>query len=177
MPVTLPQDAPADLLRPDAGPSRKPTRAEAWSGLKSWPRRRWIVALAVAVGTTLVIALGTAMIPNPIIVRSVPTTTWAWPALIVTAVLSGLLFATYVRTGDAPEEDVNKMGLLGGFLTFIAVGCPVCNKIALLALGYTGALQWFAPVQPFIGVFGIALLLYALDRRLAGDIYCPVKSA
>ncbi|EPR75477.1 hypothetical protein ADILRU_2020 [Leifsonia rubra CMS 76R] len=31
-------------------------------------------------------------------------------------------------------------------LAWFAVGCPVCNKIALLALGYTGALACPAPV-------------------------------
>jgi hypothetical protein len=80
----------------------------------------------------------------------VAVTGWAWPALIVTSVLAGLVAATYVRTGaPTAPDDVSRAGLVGGFLTYLAVGCPVCNKIALLALGYTGALQWFAPVQPF----------------------------
>lgn len=67
-----------------------------------------------------------------------------------------------------------RAGAVGGFLTYLAVGCPVCNKIALLALGYTGALQWFAPVQPVLAVAGVALLAYALRRRLAGEIACPL---
>jgi hypothetical protein len=53
----------------------------------------------------------------------------------------------------------------------------VCNKLALIALGYTGALQWFAPVQPVLAVAGIVLLAYALRRRLAGEIACPVPAA
>ena len=59
-------------------------------------------------------------------------------------------------------------------LAFFAVGCPVCNKLVLIALGYTGALQWFAPVQPFLAVGGIALLGWALRARLRGQLACPV---
>ena len=53
----------------------------------------------------------------------------------------------------------------------------MCNKIALLALGYTGALQWFAPVQPLLAVGAVALLGYALWRRLRGEIACETFPA
>ena len=59
-------------------------------------------------------------------------------------------------------------------LSFLAVGCPVCNKIALLALGYSGALQWFAPLQPVLALAGVALLAWALRARLRGAVTCPV---
>ena len=111
--------------------------------------------------TALVIALPTAMIPSPVFGREIPTTWWAWPVLAVTSVLSGLLFATYVREPggqESGEASINRGGAAGGLLAFFAVGCPVCNKLALIALGYTGALQWFAPVQPFLGVAAIGLL-------------------
>ncbi len=126
--------------------------------------------------TVVVVAIPTAMISNPVFGREVATTAWAWPALIVTAVLSGLLFGTYVRRGDEDPAATTegRAGALGGFLTFIAVGCPVCNKIALLALGYTGAIQWFAPVQPWLAVGAVVLLSWALVRRLANADACPV---
>lgn len=46
------------------------------------------------------------------------------------------------------------------------------HKLALIALGYTGALQWFAPVQPFLGVAAVGLLLWALRARLQGHLAC-----
>jgi hypothetical protein len=55
------------------------------------------------------------------------------------------------------------------------VGCPVCNKIALIALGTTGAMQYFAPVQPYLALFGILFLLYALQKRLVGESMCAVN--
>lgn len=143
----------------------------AWRGVLAWPRRRWVVAAAWAIGTVLVVGVPTAMIPTPIFGREIPTTWWAWPVLVATAVVGGLLGATYVR---GAEEKLDARGLAGGLLAYFAVGCPVCNKLALVALGYAGAMQWFAPVQPWLGVLALVLLAYALDRRLRGEIACPV---
>lgn len=145
--------------------------------LRLWTRRRWVAAATASVVTALVVALPTAMIPTPVFGREIPTTWWAWPVLAVTSVLSGLLFATYVREPGDPasgEATINRGGAAGGLLAFFAVGCPVCNKLALIALGYTGALQWFAPVQPFLGVAAVGLLLWALRARLQGQLACSV---
>jgi len=143
--------------------------------LKAWSTRRWWSATAASVVTALVVAVPTAMVPTPLFGREVPTTWWAWPALVATSLLGGLLLATYVREpGAAPAEaTVDRRGAAGGLLTFFAVGCPVCNKIALLALGYTGALRWFAPVQPVLALAGVALLGWALRSRLRGQVACP----
>ncbi len=145
-----------------------------WRSLRHWPTRRWWAAAAAVLGTIVVVGVPTELIPNPVFGRAVPVTWWAWPALVLTAALSGLLLATYVRDPAAPTAGPARAGAVGGLLTYLAVGCPVCNKIALLALGYTGALQWFAPVQPLLAVGGAALLIYALHRRLAGEIACPL---
>ena len=140
--------------------------------LRRWPARRWLVAALWALATVLVVGVPTVLVPTPVFGRAVPVTWWAWPALVVTSVLAGLVAATYVRDAQAPA-DVSRRGLLGTFLTYLAVGCPVCNKVALLALGYAGALQWFAPVQPLLAIAGIGLLVYALRARLAGEQACP----
>lgn len=146
-----------------------------WRTPASWTPRRWLVAVVAAVGTVVAIALPTAMIPNPVFGRAIPTTWWAWPVLAVTAGLGGLLAATYVRDGREVER-APRAGMVGGLLAYFAVGCPVCNKIALLALGYTGALQWFAPAQPVLAAAGIVLLAFALRQRLRGEVACPVPA-
>ncbi len=143
--------------------------------IAAWPARRWWTAALSAMSVVAVVGVPTAMIPSPFFGRAVPTTWWAWPVLLVTAVLAGLLTATYVGNPAAPVRE-SRFGLAGGLLSYVAVGCPVCNKVALLALGYTGALQWFAPVQPLLGVAGIGLLAFALWRRLLGERACPVET-
>ena len=68
------------------------------------------------------------------------------------------------------------MGIAGSMLAWFAVGCPVCNKLALLALGYSGAITWFAPVQPFLALAAMVLTGAALVWRLRGQVACPVPA-
>ena len=153
----------------------------------TWSVRRWVVATAVAGGTYLFFGLSTAVLANPVFGRSVPPTPWAPEVLIVTAVLSGLLTATYVRNdGPAPirleavaaatdttaASRTARAGAAGSLLAYLAIGCPVCNKIALLLLGTTGALNLYAPIQPYLGAIGIALMTLALIIRLRGEVSC-----
>lgn len=140
------------------------------SAFATWGLRRWIVAAAVAIATFLVLGLATAVIPNPVFGRSIPPTSWAMNVLIATSVLTGLLTATYVAA-TAPSG-MDRKGTLGAFLAYLAIGCPVCNKLALLALGTSGAVQFFAPMQPYLAAAGIAALVWALMVRLRGEMTC-----
>lgn len=147
------------------------------TSLRVWPARRWWVALATAVATVLVIGLPTDLIPNPLFGREIPPTAWSSWALAITAVLSGLVTATYVAT---PEESrrprEGRLGMAGAFVTFFAVGCPVCNKLVLLALGYTGAIQFFEPIQPYLAVGAIVLLAWAFVARVRRENACAVPA-
>jgi len=141
----------------------------------TWPLKRWVVAVFTALLTVLVVGIPTAVLPTPFFGRAVAVTSWSVPVLIATAILTGLLIATYIKTDQVPQEERSlKVGGLGGFFSFIAVGCPVCNKVALLALGSTGAVRFFAPFQPYIATAGIALLLYAVRKRVLSETNCSV---
>ncbi|MEZ5095887.1 MAG: hypothetical protein R2731_07065 [Nocardioides sp.] len=152
------------------------------TALRAWERRQWLTAGAASMTTLLVMGLPADLIPNPVFGRQIAAPWWAWPVLAVTAVLSGLLFATYVRpTGGADADPLadrqGRRGLAGSVLTFFAVGCPVCNKVVLLALGYSGAVRYFEPVQPLLAVGAIGLLGWALRARLRGQLACAVSPA
>jgi len=144
--------------------------------LLTWPRKRWLVAIGSALATFAIIGLPTDVIPNPLFGRVVAVTDWSMNVLILSSILTGLLIATYIKTENSVGEDRSlKIGGAGGFLAFFAVGCPVCNKVALLALGYSGALHYFAPVQPYLAAASILLLGYALRKRLIGESNCSVR--
>jgi hypothetical protein len=86
-----------------------------------------------------------------------------------------LLTATYVKNDFSDENPRQlKIGGAGALLSYFAVGCPVCNKLALIALGYSGAIQYFAPIQPYLAVAGIALLAYSLRMRLNNEYSCSL---
>jgi hypothetical protein len=160
-------------LSPAPAPAPTPSR---W--VRGWGRRRRVAALVGAAATAVVIGVPTDVIPNPVFGRPVAVTWWSVPVLVVTSVLAGLLFATYVRDGQVEVRDDRpaRAGGLAALLTFFAVGCPVCNKLVVVALGATGAVEVFAPVQPLLAVASIVLLAVALQRRLAGDRACPVPA-
>ncbi|TFC52185.1 hypothetical protein E3T26_06210 [Cryobacterium sp. TMT1-21] len=150
-----------------------------WNALRRWPARRWGVALLSAIVTVLVIAIPTDLIDTPFFAREVPPTMWSWPVLLLSAILAGLVTATYVAYPDGaePGKAEGRLGLAGWLITFFAVGCPVCNKIVLLALGTTGALQFFEPVQPYLAAASIALLGWALRARLTRENSCRLTAA
>ncbi|SCG76478.1 cytochrome c biogenesis CcdA family protein [Micromonospora coxensis] len=166
--------------RPSAASVSAPAVSVA-SDIVAWPARRWVAAVLAAVATVVVIAVPTDLIDTPFFSRDMAVTWWAWPVLLVTAVLSGLLVATYVApvagTGDRPSGGSgSRTGVTGATLSLFAVGCPVCNKIVLLALGYSGAMNWFAPAQPALAAASVVLLGWALRRRLRGERACPVPA-
>lgn len=149
----------------------------------TWSVRRWLAAAGVAAGTYLLIGATTAVLANPLFGRSVPPTQWSGNVLLASAVLSGLLAATYVRNEGAapirldpvevsPGRGTARAGALGTLLAYLAIGCPVCNKLALLLLGTTGALHLYAPIQPYLGAAGLAMLALALVVRLRGEVSC-----
>lgn len=161
--------------------------------LRAWGPRQFGIAAAVALGFALLVGIATVLIPNPLFARDIETVWWNYPVWVLTSVGAGLLTATYVRprdSGPAKSEEGRaaadaespvarrsaRMGIAGGLLTWFAVGCPVCNKIALLALGYSGAITWFAPVQPWLAVAALILTYVALAWRLKGQVACSVPA-
>ncbi|MFB7111980.1 hypothetical protein [Streptomyces sp. NPDC056190] len=156
--------------------SRSPRAA--WSALRCWPRRRWAAVAAATPLAVLVLGVPTALVPTPLFSRSVPPVWWNYPMLLLTAVLSAVVLATYVRTGPVADRDDatgRSLGSAGAVLSFLAVGCPVCNKAALLLLGASGALSYWAPLQPAVAVLALVLLAEAALRRLATEAACPVR--
>ena len=155
---------------------------EAWATIADWSRRRWLIAAASGVGIALFVALPTAVIPNPVFGRAVAVTWWSYPVVVLTGVLGGLLVATYVREPglegeiDEQHERASTLGMAGAMVSFFAVGCPVCNKLVLLALGATGAVTWFAPLQPLLAVASIVLMAVALRVRIRNDRVCRVPA-
>lgn len=124
-------------------------------------RRFWLVAALATVGSLLLLGVPTAVIPNPFFVRMTPTETFNVIVWLLSAPLVGLLVATYVRpprhaVGHPGDEAGAGRATLGGVAAYLAIGCPICNKVVVAALGVSGALSIFAPIQPLIGAASAA---------------------
>ena len=156
---------------------------QSFQVLRGWGTRRWAAAALASAGSLVLLGVPTAMIPNPVFARPIEAPVWTYPSLVVTALLAGLLLASYVRPrrdGGAGLEEASteeaRSFTVGGLLAFFAIGCPTCNKLVIIALGTSGAITWFEPVQPVLSLAGIAVLVWALRRRLAGEVSCAVPA-
>lgn len=152
----------------------------ALSALRTWSSRHVLVAVGATVVIAVVVGLATVLIPNHIFARDIAPVWWNYPVWILTSALTGMLIATYVNpeptshTARSQTTRADGMGVVGTALAWFAVGCPVCNKIALLAFGYSGALTWLAPFQPFLAIGAFAITGTALVWRLSGQLSCPL---
>ncbi|MYU22490.1 hypothetical protein [Streptomyces sp. SID8352] len=153
----------------------------AGTALRGWRSRQWTVAGLGALTTAALVGVPTAVVPSPLFGRSVPVQWWNYPALAVTSFLAGIVLSTYVRrTSPSPgpvAADSTRLGAVGGVLSFFAVGCPVCNKLVLLFLGTSGALSYWAPLQPLAALLSAGLLAEAALRRLSSQTVCPAAAS
>lgn len=128
--------------------------------------RGYLTGAIVAGLTALAIGLPTAVLPNRFFSRMTPTRAQDYLFLALTALLAGIIAATYtVPRAGLPRGEEQRL-TAGGLLSFLAIGCPICNKLVVLALGVSGALRYFEPVQPLLGLVSLLLLGVTAWTRL-----------
>lgn len=151
----------------------------AVASMRVWPARRWLVTFAAGGVAALVIGVPTGIIRTSFYTRMTPVVWWNYPVWAISALLVGLTAATYVRgRGAAPEGPDRTRRTMGAtLLSVFAVGCPICNKLVVALIGVSGALSYWAPIQPILGVASLGLLASGLAVRLRGAVACPTPIA
>lgn len=117
----------------------------------------------------------TGVIETSFYTRMTPVTWWDYPVWATSAVLLGLIAATYVRVpglADGPAPDRSRQALGATILSTFAIGCPICNKLVVALIGVGGTLSYWAPLQPVLGMLSIGLLITGLVVRLRGAVAC-----
>ncbi|MCB0994620.1 MAG: hypothetical protein KDB21_05995 [Acidimicrobiales bacterium] len=138
--------------------------------LRDLPRSTWVRWLPLALVAFVLIGVPSDLLDTPLFGRPVDPRMIDYVLLTVTAALIGLILAirpASVASDVAVAESQERRTIWGGFVSFLAVGCPVCNQAVVALVGTSGALAWWAPVQPVVGAAAVALLLHTLRRRLA----------
>jgi hypothetical protein len=135
--------------------------------------QRFLVATGAAAVSALLMGIPTDVVPNPWFTRMTPVRPQDFVLLVLTSVTLGLLAATYVRHNNLGGAT---RGAVGGGLTGFAIGCPICNKAVVALIGTSGALNWFGPIQPFIGATGLGLAIWALVLRLRPRRECAIPA-
>ena len=159
------------LAQARLGPSSDIRRRIA--SFRMWGFQRWLTASIATTAAALLVGVPTGIIETDLYTRMTPVRWWDYPVWALSAVLVGLTVATYVRIGDVPPaRDGAGRGLTATILATFAVGCPICNKLVVAVLGVSGALTYWAPLQPVVGILSVLLLATGLLLRLGGDIAC-----
>lgn len=144
--------------------------------LRELPPSTWIRAIPLTLLAALLIAIPADLIDTAFFGRPIDPKPIDYLILAVTAALIGLVLAIRPEQESERDETDQTRTIWGGFVSFIAVGCPVCNQAVVALVGTSGALSWWAPVQPVVGLLAIGLLVHTLRRRL--DTYqlaaCPL---
>ena len=136
--------------------------SDLWPTLRLFGPKGWTVAGVGAIGAFLAMGVPSAMIDNPFFIRMIPVRVEDYVISIVTSILLGLVLGTFAIS--SVKGDGGK-ALGSGILTYLAVGCPVCNKLVILFLGISGALAYFEPVQIYLGIGSVMLLGWTLLLR------------
>jgi hypothetical protein len=100
----------------------------------------------------LVIGVPTGVVTTSFYTRMTPLTWWDYPVWGVSAVLIGSIVPTYVPAGGPRFKAPDASGrTIGATLLTTLPGCPVCNKVVVGLIGVSGALDYWAPLQPCSG--------------------------
>lgn len=127
--------------------------------------RYLLAAAAASVLAAAAVGIPTDVLPNPWFQRMTPVRTLdvvLWPLVSISV---GALLATYALPRSRGTGGIAG-GAGGGLLGTFAVGCPVCNKLVVMVLGVSGALTYFEPIQPVLGIAAVGLAVFALRRRI-----------
>ena len=150
---------------------------EDFNQLLLWSRVQFLIFAVGGILAAFIIGIPTGIIRTTFYTRMTPVLWWNYPVWLVSSLLSGILLASYFnrRVKNLNAENGVATGASGSLLTVFAVGCPICNKLIVMAIGVTGALEWFAPIQPILGIASIGLIAFAVHKRLNISSKCELK--
>jgi hypothetical protein len=120
----------------------------------------------------------TATLSTPLAATRATTATLSTPLAATRATRATLSMPLAIdRAAAANRRQGTTLGTAASVGAFLAIGCPVCNKVALVLLGAGGAMTVFAPLQPLIGAASLMLLAGTLAWRFRLRVRggaCPV---
>ena len=123
------------------------------------------IGILSSIGFFLLSGVVTGLVPNPWFTRMV----WKTPLDYFFLVVSSMLLGGYIGV-HFYKKNISKgcdiATYSGGAGSFLAFGCPICNKLLVLLFGATALLTYFEPYRPVLGFLSIGLLIGALYFKL-----------
>ncbi len=124
-----------------------------------------IIGILSAIALFLLFGIPTALIPNPWSVRMIEGTAYDYLFLTINSILMGAYIGVHYYKKNTNLR-CNIASSSGGLGSFLAISCPICNKILVLLFGTTVLLTYFEPYRPLLGFASISLLVGAIYWRI-----------
>lgn len=164
-------------------PTRTPFRSTGRPALLSvttlmqprwWSPGQWRLAAAVSVFAFLITGEVGQTLPPESVGRMYPVEWWNWVTLVASAVLIGLIAATFAVPGGRRGLAGAGSGSAGTFAA-IVMACPVCSPLAIPLLGTGGLLAVLVPDRGWLALASVVLLALTLLLRLRAATTCAVN--
>lgn len=125
-----------------------------FADLRTWPRRRWLIALGIAV--VVFVGLGWT---GGFVSAAGPATWWTIPVTVAGSALIALIVSSYLGTP------------IGADATLCDTRWPVLGLIALYLTTEVHSLEplFSGMVRPALAAAAVALLIWALHERLSSE--------
>lgn len=123
----------------------------------------WVRAVGWGLLFGMAIGIPTVLVDSPLFSRMTPATWWSYVTWITVSLLGGLVMALRKMVRMCSVEG---SATAGGGLAYLAVGCPICNKVVVAMVGTSGALSFFAPLQPVLAAMSLIILGVAVRRQV-----------
>ena len=118
----------------------------------------------IAFGFILLLGIPTAIIPTPWFIRMNEPTILDYSFLILESLMAGF----YLTLSFIQKERgmAGRCAVGGGILGFLAFACPTCNKLLVLLFGTGLLINYFRPIQLYVGFIGLVLFGAALYIKI-----------
>ncbi|MFH1752239.1 MAG: hypothetical protein ABH821_04860 [archaeon] len=121
----------------------------------------FITGISLSIAFFLLFGVVTNLIPNSLFNRMIETTVLDYFFLVTSSVLLGSYVAVHLYKKNTAKK-CDAVTYSGGVGSFLAFGCPICNKLLVILFGATTLITYFEPYRPVLGFVSIVLLVGAL---------------
>ena len=124
-----------------------------------------IIGILSSVGLFFLFGIPTAVISNSFFIRMIPTTFLDYFFLTSSSILLGAYIGVHYYKKNTVKK-CNTIATTGSIGSFLAFGCPICNKLLVLLFGATALMTYFEPYRSVLGFMSIGLLSGVLYWRI-----------
>ena len=137
-----------------------------------------LIGLISSVFFFFIFGISTGIISNPFFTRMTPVYFFDYFFLIINSLLLGTYIGLHFYEKHKKSKNADFLAVSGGIVNVFVIGCPICNVLIISLIGTSATLNYFAPIQPILGVLSTTVILMAIYfkvKNLKDCKYCVKK--